>query len=197
MELSELENIWKECDRKMAYNNRINRDILRKILLNKPEKTISWMKIRSILALLSPLVFFVWLGFTNFQFHTTIRFYIGIGLFLPVYLVTYVGEIRYYFKIRDIDLSGPTLNIKKKIAALEKVQIKLTKIRYMLMPIAALGVFLIFFHRFNMNMDFFSFIFLLFAVLILSAYYRFKYSIRERFRVLNKEIEEINQIENE
>ena len=44
MELLELENIWKECNQKIADNNRINREILRRMLLHKPEKTINWIK---------------------------------------------------------------------------------------------------------------------------------------------------------
>lgn len=197
MELLDLENIWKECDRKIADNNRINREILRKMLLNKPEKTINWMKIKSMLTLFSPLILLVWVAVTNYQFHITMWFYLGLVLFVPLYIVTYIWELKYYFKVRDIDLSDKTLNIKKKIAALEKYKIKLTQIRYMIMPIAVVGIFLIFFHTFRINTDFIILILLIITVAVASAYYRFKYSIRERFRILNKELEEIERMENE
>lgn len=197
MELLELENIWKECNGKIADNNRINREILRRMLLSKPEKTISRMKIRSILTLFSPLILFIWITVTNYEFDITMWFYIGLGLFIPVYIITYIWELKYYLMMRDINLSDNTLSIKKKIAALEKYKIKLTKMRYMLMPIATIGVFLVFFRTFGVNTDFVVFILLMLIVAIVSAFYRFKYSIRERFRILNKEIEEIEQMENE
>lgn len=65
------------------------------------------------------------------------------------------------------------------------------------MPIAVVGIFFIFFHTFRINTDIIILILLIITVAVSSAYYRFKYSIRERFRILNKEIEEIERMYNE
>lgn len=197
MELLELENLWKECDRKVAENNRLNKNILRKILLQKPEKTMNWMKIKSVLDLLSPLVFLIWISITDYHIIITSEFYIGLGLFIPVYIIVYQQDLKYFSKMRTLDLSDTTLNIKKKISILEKYKVKMTQIRFILMPIATIGVFLVFFRTFGLNVDFIIMIFLILVVYIASAYYRFKYSIKERFRILNKEIEEIERMEEE
>ena len=38
MELTELQNIWQEYDKKISENTRLNKEILRLILLEKPQK---------------------------------------------------------------------------------------------------------------------------------------------------------------
>lgn len=197
MELLELENIWKECERKIVENNRINKDILRRMLLHKPEKIINWMKIRAGLNLFFPLVLFLWLAVTDYQVHITPAFYIGLALFIPVCVIAYVWDLMYFLKVRALDLSDTTLNIKKKIAALEKYKTRTTQFRYMLMPVGVTGIVLIFHNTFGLNADLVIMMFLMLIVCIASAYYRFKYSIRGRFRMLNKEIEEIERMENE
>ena len=197
MELLELENIWKECNQKIADNNRINREILRRMLLHKPEKTINWMKDRAGLHLLCPLVRLIWLAVTDYQIHITSAFYIGLGLFISTCVIVYVWDLRYFLKVRALNLSDATLTIKKDIAALEKYKVKTTLFRYMLMPVGVAGIVLMFFRTFGLNTDLVIMIFLTLAVCLASAYYRFKYSIGERFRTLNEEIEEIERMENE
>lgn len=197
MELLELENIWKECNQKIADNNRINREILRRMLLHKPEKTINWMKVRAGLHLLSPLVPLIWLAVTDYQIHITSAFYIGLGLFISTCVIVYVWDLRYFLKVRALNLSDATLTIKKNIAALEKYKVKATLFQYMLMPVGVAGIVLMFFRTFGLNTDLVIMIFLMLTVCLASAYYRFKYSIGKRFRTLNKEIEEIERMENE
>ncbi len=47
MELTELQNIWQEYDKKISENTRINKEILRLILLEKPRKRLNWIKIKA------------------------------------------------------------------------------------------------------------------------------------------------------
>ena len=197
MELLELENIWKECDRRIADNNRINKEILKKILIRKPERILTQMKIKTILSLLSPIILIAWIDITDYQFHDTLSFYIGIALFIPICTITYIWQLNYFLQIHTLDLSDKTLNIKRKMAILEKYKIKVTKIGYMLMPVAIVGALLTFCQRFVLNTEFIIMILLIAIISIASAYYRFRYSIRERFRILNNEIEEIERIEKE
>jgi hypothetical protein len=194
MELLELENIWKECDLKITEGNRINKEILKRVLISKPEKTIKWMKIRSGFNLLSPLILFAWMEITNYIFYFTSSFYIGLGLFLPVFILTYIWDWEYFLHIYNFDFSDTILNIKQNIVKLEKYKVKVTQIRYILMPIAITGLLFIFCQRLVFSLEFIIMILLILIVFIASAYYRFKYSISEKFRRLNKELEEIEQI---
>ena len=199
MELIELQNIWQEYDKKISENTRINKEILRQILLEKPRKRLNWIKIKAGSWLFSPVLFFFLIFILDVQFKISTRFFIGLGLFLPVIAITYFWDIKYFTLIRGIDFTMPILSIKKIIVELEKYKIKTTKIRYLLGPIAMTGFMLMIIQKITFRFDFFSILPLLLIVLVFfaSVYYTFNYSIYERFRKLNKDIDEIVQLEKE
>ncbi|MFZ0283307.1 MAG: hypothetical protein WAL29_16770 [Bacteroidales bacterium] len=199
MELTELQNIWQEYDKKISENTRLNKEILRLILLEKPQRRLNWIKIKAGLSIFSPVLFLFLILILNVQFNISDRFYVGLGLFLPVYIINYIWDIRYYKLIRETDFTMPVLSIKKVFAELEKYKIKTTKIRYLLMPLAMVGFLLMIIHKITFRLDFFSILPLLLIVLVFfsSMYFTFKYSINERFRKLNNDIKEIEQLEQE
>jgi len=199
MELTELQNIWQEYDKKISENTRLNKEILRLIMLEKPRRRINWIKIKAGLWIFSPVLFVFLILILNVQFNISTRFFIGLGLFLPVYIITYIWDIRYFRLIRGIDFAMPVLSIRKVITELEKYKIKTTRIRYLLMPIAMTGFLLMIIHKITFSFDFLSFIPLLLIVLVFisSMLFTFKYSIYEQYRKLNKDIAEIEQLEHE
>ena len=199
MELTELQNIWQEYDKKISENTRLNKEILRLMLLSKPQRRLNWIKIKAGFSIFSPILFVTLLLVLNVQFHISTSFYIGLALFLPVYTITYIWDIEYFKLIRKIDFSMPVLTLKKEIAQLEKYKIKKTRIRYMLMPFAMTGFLLMIIHKINFSLNFVSILPLILIILVFlsSMYITFKYSIYERFKKLNKDIDEIEQLEKE
>jgi hypothetical protein len=199
MELTELQNIWQEFDKKISENTRLNKEILRIILLEKPKRRLNWIRIKAGIWLFSPALFVFLILILNVQFNISTRFFIGLGLFLPVFIITYIWDIKYFTLIRGIDFTMPVLSIKKVIAELEMYKIKTTKIRYLLMPFAITGFLLMIIQKITFSFSFFSILPLLLVVLVffLSMYFTFKYSIYERFIKLNKDIDEIEHLEQE
>jgi hypothetical protein len=199
MELAQLENIWKDYDHKLSNNNRINKEILRKLLFQKPEKRLNWIRIKAVFNLLSPLLFFFLIEILNVKFAFESNFYIGLTLFLPVYLITYYWDIKYFVLTRGIDIASSILTIKKTIVELEKYKIKTTRIKYLLMPIAMVGFLLMIIHEFTFQANILSIVPLILIVLVYLAsfYYAFKFSIYEMFKKLNSEIDEIMALEKE
>jgi len=199
MELAELQNIWQEYDKKISENTRLNKEILRLILLEKPQRRLNWIKIKAGAWIFSPVLFIFLVLILNVQFNVSIRFFIGLGLFLSVYILNYFWDIKYFTLIRKIDFTIPVLSIKRVIAELEKYKIKTTKIRYMLMPIAMTGFLLMIIKKITFHFDFLSGLPLLLIVLVFfsSMYFTFKYSIYERYKKLNKDLDEIDQLERE
>ena len=197
MELVELQNIWQDYDKKLSENTRINKEILRLILIEKPQRRLNWLKIKAALWIFSPVLFVSLILILNVQFNISTRFFIGLGLFLPVYIINYIWDIRYFTLIREIDFTMPVLSIKKVITELEKYKIKTTKIRYLLMPLAMIGFLLMIIHKITIKLDFFSLLPLLLIVLVFfsSMYITFKYSIYKRYKKLNKDISEIEKLE--
>jgi len=199
MELLELQDIWQEYDKKISENTRLNKEILRVILLSKPQRRFNWIRIKAGLNIFSPILFVTLLLVLDVQFRLATRFYIGLCMFLPVYAIAYIWDIRYFKLIRNVDFSMPVLSIKKVIAELEKYKIKTTRFRYLLMPFAMAGFLLMIIQKINISFNLVSAIPLLLIILVFisSFYFTFKYSIYERFKKLNKEIDAIEQLEKE
>jgi hypothetical protein len=199
MELSELQNIWQEYEKKISQNTRLNKEILRLMLLSKPRRRLNWIRIRAGISIFSPIIFVTVLLVLKVPFNIGLSFYIGLAMFLPVITITYIWDIKYFILIRKIDFSMPVLTLKKEIAQLEKYKIKKTQIRYILMPFAMAGFLLMIIHSMNFSFNFVSMIPLILMILVFlsSMYITFKYSIYERFKKLNKDIDEIERLEKE
>ena len=195
MELIELENIWKEQDKKIANSISLNKEILRRMLIAKPEKRLDWIKIKAGFNILSPIILPILLMIMKVQFQITTQFYIGLSIFLILYLIIYIWDVKYFLLIRKIDFSDSILVIKKNLAVLEKYMIKKTRFRYMLMPLAIIGIFLMLFQKPVFNIESIIFFILVILVFISALYYTFKYSVFERFKILNKEIQEVENID--
>jgi hypothetical protein len=197
MELAELKSIWKEYDKKISENTRLNKEILRFLLIKKPQRRLNWLIIKSGLLVFSPVLFVSLILILNVQFNISPRFFMGLSLFLPIFIINYIWDIRYFTLIRRIDLTMSVLSIKKVITELEKYKIKTTKIRYLLMPLAMTGFLLMIINKITFELTFFSILPLLLIVLVffLSMYFTFKYSIYERYKKLNNDLDEIEKLE--
>ena len=195
MELDELQNIWLQYDRKIIDNTHLNKEILKRMLMSKPEKRLNWIKIKAGFNVLSPAILILLIKVMDMKFSLTSSFYIGLSLFLILFIINYIWNIRYFLLIRKIDFSGAILSIKKQIAELEKYKIKTTKIRYLIMPFAIIGIFFMLIQKPIFNTESIVMFVLIMLVYISSIYYTFKYSISEQFRKLNKEIFEIEELE--
>jgi len=195
MELDELQNIWLQYDRKITDNTQLNKEILKRMLMSKPEKRLNWIKIKAGFNVLSPAILILLIKVMDMKFSLTSSFYIGLSLFLILFIINYIWNIRYFLLVRKIDFSGAILSIKKQIAELEKYKIKTTKIRYLIMPFAIIGIFFMLIQKPIFNTESIVMFVLIMLVYISSIYYTFKYSISEQFRKLNKEIFEIEELE--
>jgi len=195
MELDELQNIWLQYDRKITDNTQLNKEILKRMLMSKPEKRLNWIKIKAGFNVLSPVILILLIKVMDMKFSLTSGFYIGLSMFLTLFIINYIWNIRYFLLVRKIDFSGAILSIKKQIAELEKYKIKTTKIRYLIMPFAIIGIFFMLIQKPIFNTESIVMFALIILVYITSIYYTFKYSISEQFRKLNKEIFEIEELE--
>jgi hypothetical protein len=196
MELIELQNIWQQYDKKLSENTHLNKEILKMMLKSKPEKRVTWIKLKAAFNLILPIVLILGILVPRVEFRNETSFYIGFLLFGPFALLTYYWAIRYYLLITKIDFNQSITTIKKNIKEVEKYKIKITKFGYNFVPFAMTGVFLI------ANIPILSKhsilpISLIISVFIISAYITIKYSIFERFKTINREIEEIEQLEKE
>jgi hypothetical protein len=196
MELTELQNIWQQYDKKLSENTRLNKEILRLMLLSKPQKRVTWIKIKAGFNLILPVAIISLMMIPNVEFRNEPDFYVGFLLFGPFAIITYYWAIRYFLLIKKIDFANSITEIKKEIKEVEKYKIMMMKFGYIIAPFGITGVFLISDIPL-LSKDSFLPISLIILVCVFSVYYTYKYSISETFKRLSLEIEEIEQLEKE
>lgn len=194
MELIELQAIWQQHNKNLLETTKINKEVLKRILISKPEKRISWEKIKAGFNLILPIALILLILIPNIQFRSSVDFYVGALMFTIIISTNYYWSIRYFILIRKVNFSNTITTIKKQVKQIEKYKIKLNKLGYILMPFGIIGIFLM------GNFPLFSEssilpISLIIIVMVVSIFYTFKYSISEQFKKLNMEIEEIENLE--
>ncbi len=200
MELTELQAMWQQHDKILSENTRINKEILKQILISKPEKRLNREKIRAGINLILPIVLISVVLVPYIKYRHSIDFYLGAIMFFGFSTFTYYGAVRYFMLLRKVDLANPITSIKKNVKQLEKHKFKFTKVAYILSPVNIVGIFLLGkIPVFSGQLTFKSLLplFLIIMVMFISIYYTFKYRIFEYYRNLDKEIAEIEKLEEE
>lgn len=197
MELTELGNIIKEYDKKLDENIALNRDVLKRILSDKPNKHVRIERLKTLYQLCTPLLLpcliAIIIEVMNIRINFTSNFYIGLGLFIPVFLFVWSLNIKHYLLIRKVNFSIPTILIKKQIAELERYCIWMTRVRNIFMPLLIAGMLLIFVPQSVCHVEFILLLVLVILVFTVTSFYG-NYSVRERYRVLKEEIEEMDAL---
>jgi len=194
MEITDLQNMWVQHDKKLSENTQINKDILKNILILKTERKFNWIRVKAIFNLILPIVLLTTILIPQLSFRSDIDFLTGGLLFGIVFIVGYFWSVQYFFKVSRIDFKNTITSTKKDIIELEKYKFKITKLSYILIPFALIGMFMM------AEIPLFSKntllpIFLIILVMVVSIYITFKFSIIEFFKGIKREIIEIEKLE--
>jgi len=194
MELFELQELWQQTDKKISDNIQLNKEILRRMLISKPEKRIAWLKYKAIINLIMPIFLTIMVLVPHLEFRPTFDFYIGVSLFISILTISYVWAIKYYWLLRKIKFTDPILTIKKNVSTLGQFKIKITRKSFLLAPVAMIAVFLlspITIQGFNSSIIFFI---LLIIIMTASAFFSYR-NIIQQHQKLNDEVLEIEELE--
>jgi len=196
MELADFQNTWREHDKKVMENISINKTIFKNILTERAERKINWMRTKAIFNLLLPIVLLATILIPNIVYRNDINFIIGVVLFGSVFIVSYIWAFQYFIKVSRIDFNDTITSAKKDLIELEKYKFKITKLGYILIPFAIIGIFMM------IEIPLFSKntllpIMLIIITMLVSIYITFKFSIIESFKKINHEISDIEKLEKE
>lgn len=196
MELADIQNTWREHDKMLMENIRINKEIFKNILTDRAEKKIRWMKAKTIFSLILPPIFLIIFFISKLKYRPDTNFIVGAILFGTVFITSYIWTVQYLIKLSEIDFKNAITTTTKNLTELKKYKFRNTKLGYMLIPFAMIGIFMVF------EIPIFSKnsilpIFLIFVTMIVSIYVNFKFSINESFKRINQEIVEIEKLEKE
>jgi len=194
MEITDLQNMWTQHNKDISENTRINKQLLKNILTSKTERKINWIKVKAIFNLILPIILLTTILIPKLRLRFDSDFIIGGLLFGIVFIIGYFWSVQYFLKVSRMDLKNAITSTKKDIIELERYKFKITKLGYMLIPFALIGIFMM------LELPFFTKsslipISLIIIVMIVSIYITFKFSIFEYFKKINREIVEIEKLE--
>lgn len=194
MELSELKNKWNNQNELVNKNIDINRSALKRLLKQSQTARFKRIKIEAVFNLVLPLIVIIGILIPKLIIRYDFRFLIGSVMFGLFFILTYYWAIKYAMLVFSIDFSNTILAIKKEVVELEKYKLKITRMGFTLAPIGIAGVFIMMgFPVFSKNSI--LPISIVVIVMIISIVVNFKYSIPQRFKTLNAEISELENLE--
>lgn len=194
MEMDELKRIWTQHEKMLVESTKVNKELLKKVLLVNAEKRIDWLKIRSLTGLILPFIGTVFLVIPHMQFTLEMDVVIGTVLFVPLYILGYIWAIKLYLHIERLNPNGPLTTVRKQLKLVEKYKLKTTKKCLLLAPFMIIGIFL------SAGIPFLSpkmilFYALMVIVFLISTYIRTKHGLVAQVRKIDRDIEEISQLE--
>jgi hypothetical protein len=194
MELDEIKAIWTQHEKILVDNTRINKELLKKLLIKNAEKRIDWLKIKTLAGLVLALFGIIFVAIPRIQFTLEPASVIGIVLFVSIAGVTYIWAIKLYLLIERLSPDGPVTTVRKQLNLVEKQKLKIKKYGLILAPFMIVGIFL------SAGIPFLSvkmipFYILSVIVFLISTYIRSKHGLVVQIRKIDKEMEEISNLE--
>jgi len=194
MELEELKNIWTQHEKMLVENTVLNKQVLRKLLTEKAERRIDWLKIRSLVVVILPLPLLIIIVLPRIQFAFEFDIVAGFLLFASISVITYIWAIKLYLQIERLNPNGPVTTVSKQLRLAEKTKLKIARNGYMLAPFMIIGIFL------SAGIPILSekmipFYALSAVVFLISLYVRSRYGLVAQIRKIDREIEEISNLE--
>ena len=194
MEIDEIKTIWTQHEKVLVENTKMNKELLKKLLLVNAEKRIDWLKIKSLVGLILPLIGIIFIAIPRIQFTFETDVVIGIVLFVSLSAITYIWAIKLYLRIERLNPSGPITTVSKQLKLVEKYKMRNTKYGLILVPFYIIGIFL------SAGIPFLSpkmipFYALMVIVFLISTYIRTKHGLVAQVRKIDRDIEEISKLE--
>ena len=194
MEIDEIKTIWTQHEKVLVENTKMNKELLKKLLLVNAEKRIDWLKIKSLVGLILPLIGIIFIAIPRIQFTLETDVVIGIVLFVSLSAITYIWAIKLYLRIERLNPNGPITTVSKQLKLVEKYKMRNTKYGLILVPFYIIGIFL------SAGIPFLSpkmipFYTLMVIVFLISTYIRTKHGLVAQVRKIDRDIEEISKLE--
>jgi len=194
MEIEELKAIWQQYDSKLDNLEKLNKKLILETLSKKPQKKLSWMKYRSLIALIST-PFILLLALQDYWKIENIDLKFIIGCFLALLVIVYACyvEFKSFMILKDVDLSNDSIiESARKVSAFKSIFAHRLKYDLMSCPILFAGIILIGWKSFIFNSNTIIYMSALFIVTLFLGIKQFK-SRKEKIERLEKEIHDLNE----
>jgi hypothetical protein len=194
MELDELKTVWLQHEKTLVEQTRVNFELLRRILISNTEKSINWLKIRTLASLILPVVLIIFIAVPRVTYPFTGEVIAGLMLFGSLAVITYAWTLRYYLLVEKLDLNEPITSVSRQVKMLIKYKLKIKHYGLAMAPFAVIGIFL------SAGIPFLSvkmipFYALMGIVFLVSTYLRSKHGSIVQLKKINQDLEEIAKLE--
>jgi len=141
MELEELKNTWEQYDKKISENLRTNKELLKKINLDRAKSTMDTPKKYEYFSLLTNVVFFLYILSSTIKYSDNLGLLLS-GILTMIWLVVMIsltiGKLK---NLTNIDFySQSIIEIQRYLAAFSKRYLNYKKIELFTMPIFVIVV---------------------------------------------------------
>lgn len=195
MELKELQDIWAEYDRKLTENTRINKEILKKLLIDKPQKRLTRIGLKAFLDLVTPWIVVVWFFYVVGIRHDW-TYCVGVLLTFPLFGLLYYWYLKYFQMIRKVDFSRPVIKNRRDLEEIELLKLRMTKFNHVSLPVQLVGCFLIIWPFLHVPIFALLTIGIVWIMTIVLLIYRDKHEIN-LIRKFKQDLDELEKLEKE
>jgi hypothetical protein len=194
MELDEMKTVWTQHEKMLVAHTRLNKELIKKLLIGNAEKRIDWIRIRMLASLILSFAGIIFIAVPRIEFSLRFDVITGIILFVSLTIISYIWAIRVYLLLEKVNFKEPVLLVSKHLKRAEKYKLKIRRNGLILAPFMVIGIFL------SAGIPFLSvkmipFYALMVIVFLLSTYINARYGLVARIRKIDRDIEEIVNLE--
>ncbi len=162
MELEELKKSWTHFDKKLDGQRIIDKEVLKQIILNRPEKRLKWMRFQSMLSvIIVPFVLLMVLPGTM-KYQDTLVFWLGASILFLFFVYAMLRGFLYYKKLNAINIFKDTIiETRRKIIVVTRFAKWGRDLSIIVIPVLLIGL------SFWSGMNFFGTQKLLFTIVFL------------------------------
>ena len=124
METTKLQEMWANYDKKISENTRLNKEILKQILVSKSERRFNKVILKVVIEIIVVIVMLVYFFVKHVSYQPTIVFSLSLTIFVAAIGIPIIGHIRYFLMLYRINFSESVLSLKKKINESERLKEK-------------------------------------------------------------------------
>ena len=144
MEINEIKNCWKEEDKRISSNIKVNKNATFQKLRSSFDKVRIWRLLYLVQMCISTPLLLVLFVFPRLKNDGSGLYYLALVSFITLILFSFTIQLYYYICLLKIDFSDSLVKAQKEILRLEMLDRKLVVSGAIILPITTLSVCKIF-----------------------------------------------------
>lgn len=198
-----MQEMWIDYDKKISKNTRLNKEILKHILISKPEKRFSKLTLKAGIEVLGAMIFIIYFFINFVSFQPKFTFFCGLTVFVLTMGIPLVGYIRYFFKLYTLSFTDSILELRRKINESKIYIDKVKRIANFMTPFTLISTWFILspdfknalLHSFRLLSEPIAYVPLIGLVIFFFVTNFKEKTVSESYKKIERELKEIDELE--